>query len=55
MGWKGQVGGAAGTASGASAKRAWAAPPSHNPTLQTTPFPTNNTWSTLGQFQLEIP
>ena len=33
VGWKGQMGGPAGTASGASAKRAWAAPPSHNPTL----------------------
>ena len=53
VGWKGQVGGPAGTARGASAKRAWAAPPSHNPTLPTTPFPTHNTWSTLGESQLD--
>ena len=52
VGWKGQVGGPAGTASGASARRAWAAPPSHNPTLPTAPFPTHNTWSTLGKSQL---
>ena len=52
-GIEGAGGGPAGTASGASAKRAWAAPPSHNPTLPTTPFPTHNTWSTLGQSQLD--
>ena len=43
-GWKGQVGGPAGTASGASAKKAWAPHPSHNPTLPSAPFPTHNTW-----------
>ena len=37
---------------GGSAKMAWAASPSHNPTLPTVPFPTQNTSSTLGQFQL---
>ena len=47
VGWKGQVGGAAGTESGGSAKRAWAASPSHNPTLPTAPFTTHNTWSSL--------
>ena len=52
VGWKGQVGGPAGTASGASAKRAWAAPPSHNPTLPTAPFPTHKTWSVLGKSPL---
>ena len=53
VGWKGQVGGPAGTVWGGSAKRAWAASPSHNPTLPTAPFPTHNTWSTLGQSQLD--
>ena len=33
VGWKGQVGGPAGTVWVGSAKRAWAASPSHNPTL----------------------
>ena len=28
-------------------------PLSHNPTLPTAPFPTHNTWSTLGQSQLD--
>ena len=53
VGWKGRVGGPAGTTSGGSVKRAWGASPSHNPTLQTTPFPTHNTWSTLGKSQLD--
>ena len=53
VGWKGQVGGPAGTDSGGSAKRAWVASPSHNPTLPTAPFPTHNTWSTLGKSQLD--
>ena len=53
VGWKGQVGGPAGTNSGGSAKRAWAVFPSHNPTLPTAPFPTHNTWSTLGKSQLD--
>ena len=53
VGWKGQVGMRAGTVWGGSAKRAWAASPSHNPTLPTAPFPTHNTWSTLGQSQLD--
>ena len=43
VGWKGQVGGPAGSVCGASANRAWAASPSHNPTLATAPFPTHNT------------
>ena len=55
VGWKGQVGGPAGTDSGGSAKRAWAASPSHNPTLPTAPFPTHNTWSTLGVPAGQIP
>ena len=38
---------------GGSAKRAWAASPSHNPTLPTASFPTHNTWSTLGNSQLD--
>ena len=45
--------GPAGTASGGSAKRARAAPPSHNPSLPTAPFPTHNTWSTLGKSHLD--
>ena len=55
VGWKGQVGGPARTVwgGGGLAKRAWAASPSHNPTLPTAPFPTHNTWSTLGQYQLD--
>ena len=53
VGWKGQVGGLAETASGASAKGAWEAPPSHNSSLPTSHFPTHNTWSTLGQSQLD--
>ena len=40
-----------GTASWAVVKRAWAAPPSHNPTLPTAPFPTHNTCFTLGKSQ----
>ena len=53
VGWKGQVGGHARSVWGGSAKRAWAASPSHNPTLPTAPFPTHNTWSTLGRSQLD--
>ena len=53
VGWKGQVEGLAGTDSGGSAKRAWAASPSHNPTLLTALFPTHNTWSTQGKSQLD--
>ena len=53
VGWKGQVGGPAGSVCGGSANRAWAASPSHNPTLATAPFPTHNTWSTLGRSQLD--
>ena len=53
VGWKGQVGGPAGTVWGGLAKRAWAASPSHKHTLPTAPFPTHNTWSTLGQSQLD--
>ena len=53
VGWKGQVGGPAGTASGASAKRVWATPPSHNPTLPTAAFPNHNTWFTLGKSWLD--
>ena len=53
VGWKGQVGGPAGSVCGASANRAWAASPSHSPTLATAPFPTHNTWSTLGRSQLD--
>ena len=48
VGWRGQVGGPAGTASGGSAKRAGAASPAPHPTLPTAPFPTHNTWSTPG-------
>ena len=53
VGWKGHMEGPATTASGVSAKRAWAAPTSHNPTLPTTPFRTHNTWSALGKFRLD--
>ena len=47
------MGAPAGTDSGGSAKRAWAVSPSHNPTLPTAPFPTHNTWSTLGTSKLD--
>ena len=43
----------AGTNSGGSAQRAWAASPSHNPTLPTAHFPTHNTWSTLRKSRLD--
>ena len=52
-GVEGAGGGACRERLGGSAKRAWAASPSHNPTLPTAPFPTHNTWSTLGRSQLD--
>ena len=52
-GVEGAGGEPAGTDSRGSAKRAWAASPSHNPTLPTAPFPTHNTWSTLVKSQLD--
>ena len=52
VGWKGHVGGPVGTPRGRQ-RRGSGEHPSHNPTFQTTPFPTHNTWSTLGKSQVD--